>query len=91
MNIRLLTLALPNLRRVSDYELRLELAGVYAVFIASLLTGFSGTTITSAVQGPFVWLTAGITAYWFAGPGRAALRAPSSGAPDPRASSVSWA
>jgi hypothetical protein len=95
-NIRLLALALPGLRRVRDHELRLELAAVYAVFIASLVTGFSGDTITSAVQGPLVWLTAGITAYWFAGPGRAALRAPSRGASSPRASSprassVSWA
>ncbi len=90
-NIRLLTLALPGLRRVRDYELRLELAAVYAVFIASLVTGLSGDTVTSAVLGPYVWLTAGITAYWFLGPGRAALRSPSSGAPGPRTSSVSLA
>jgi hypothetical protein len=91
LNIRLLTLALPGLRRVRDPELRLELAAIYAVFLAVIVTGFSGTTITSAVQGPLVWLIAGITAYWFAGPGRAALRAPSAAVQSPRASSVSLA
>ncbi|HLH15503.1 MAG TPA: hypothetical protein VKV16_11980 [Solirubrobacteraceae bacterium] len=89
--VRLLALALPGLRRVPDYELRLELAAVYAVFIASLVTGFSGETITSAVQGPLVWFTAGITAYWFAGPGRARLREPHRQAPEVLAPSVSWA
>jgi hypothetical protein len=87
LNIRVLTLALPGLRRIRDPELRLELAAIYAVFLATLVTGFSGTTVTSAVEGPLVWLTAGITAYWFLGPGRVALRAaakdaPSLGVPD---------
>jgi hypothetical protein len=90
-NIRLLMLAIPGLRRVRDSELRLELAALYAVFIATLVTGFSGDTVTSAVQGPLVWLTAGITAYWFLGPGRAAQRTPSDGASSPAASSPAGA
>ncbi len=88
LNIRVLTLALPGLRRVRDAELRLELAAVYAVFLAVLVTGVSGTTVTSAVEGPLVWFTVGLTSYWFLGPGRAALGAagknedaPSVGAP----------
>jgi hypothetical protein len=73
--VRLLMLALPGMRRVVDNELRLELAAVFASFIAFIVMGFSGETLTSATLGPFCWFTAGITAYWFAGPGRAALRA----------------
>jgi hypothetical protein len=32
--------------------------------------GFSGPVMTSAVLAPFFWFSAGIAAYWFAGPGR---------------------
>ncbi|MGP0103082.1 MAG: hypothetical protein ACLPUT_15865 [Solirubrobacteraceae bacterium] len=75
--IRLLVLALPGLRRIPDFELRLDLAAVFASFIAFIIMGFSGPTMTSAALGPFFWFTAGIAAYWFAGPGRTALRASS--------------
>ncbi len=74
--VRLLVLALPGLRRIPDFELRLDLAAVFSAFIALTIMGFSGSTMTSEALGPFFWFTAGIAAYWFAGPGRAALRTP---------------
>ena len=73
-SVRLLTLALPRLRHILDFELRLDLAAVFSSFIAFTIMGFSGPTMTSAALGPFFWFTAGIAAYWFAGPGRSALR-----------------
>ncbi len=73
-SIRLLTLVLPRLRRVGDFELRLYLAAIFSSIIAFTIMGFSGPTMSSAVLGPFFWFAAGIAAYWFLGPGRA-LRA----------------
>jgi O-antigen ligase len=69
-SIRLLVLALRRLRRIPDVELRLYLAAVFSTFIAFTIMGFSGPTMASAAFGPYFWLTAGIAAYWFAGPGR---------------------
>jgi hypothetical protein len=69
---KLLTLVLPRLRRITDFELRLELAAIFSSIIGFTVMGFSGPTMTSAVLGPFFWFAAGIAAYWFAGPGRLA-------------------
>jgi hypothetical protein len=86
--IRLLVLAVPGLRRIADFELRLDLAAVFASFMAFIVMGFSGSTMTSAVFGPFFWFAAGIAAYWFAGPGRAAFGASSVRAVGVRAASA---
>jgi O-antigen ligase len=71
---RLIVLALRRLRRVPDIELRLYLAAIVSTFIAFTLMGFGGPTMASPAFGPFFWLSAGIAAYWFAGPGRASRR-----------------
>jgi hypothetical protein len=68
--IRVLTLALPGMRRIGDYELRLYLAAVVAPLIAMAISGVSGAVMSSAALGPFYWFAAGVVAYWFAGPGR---------------------
>jgi hypothetical protein len=76
----LITRAVRGVRRISDIELRISLAAVFATFIAFTLTGLGGPTMTGAVFGPFFWFAAGIAAYWFAGPGRAAYQTVPAGA-----------
>jgi len=68
--IRVLALALPRLRGIPDFELRMELAAVASPLIAMAVMGFSGAVMSSAALGPFYWFAAGVVAYWFAGPGR---------------------
>jgi hypothetical protein len=58
-----------RLRRVVDVELRMQLAAVFATFIAFTIMGCSGPTMTSAAFGPFFWGSVGIAAYWLAGRG----------------------
>jgi hypothetical protein len=70
LDLNLVWLAVRRLRHISDIELRIDLAGVFAVPIALLLIGVSGPVMGSAAAGPFFWFAAGIAAYWFAGPGR---------------------
>jgi hypothetical protein len=68
--IRLLTLALPGLRHIPDFDLRLYLAAVFSTIVALVIMGFSGPVMSSAALAPFFWFSTGIAAYWFAGPGR---------------------
>lgn len=75
LSVRLITLAFPGLRRIRDFELRLDLTALFSSIIAFTIMGFSGPTMTSAAFGPFFWFTAGVFAYWFAGPGRRTLTA----------------
>ena len=70
--LNVIALAIRRLRRVLNVELRIYLAAVVAPIIALVLMGFSGPLSTSAALGPFFWFAAGVAAYWFAGPGRAA-------------------
>jgi hypothetical protein len=70
--INMLLLAARRLRQIADVELRIDLAGVFAVLVAFLLIGASGPVMGSAAGGPFFWFSAGIAAWWFAGPGRKA-------------------
>ncbi|MCW3028229.1 MAG: hypothetical protein JWN81_1440 [Solirubrobacterales bacterium] len=71
----LILLAARRLRHIADVELRIDLAGVFAVLISMLLIGISGPVMGSAALGSFFWFTAGIGSYWFLGPGRAAATA----------------
>jgi hypothetical protein len=75
--IKLIVLAVRRLRRIPDIELRLYLAAILSTFIAFTLVGLSGPTMAGAAFGPFFWLSAGISAYWFAGPGRTTRGVPS--------------
>jgi hypothetical protein len=76
LTIKLITLSLRRLRSVPDIELRLYLAAILSTFIAFTLMGTAGPTMAGAAFGPFFWLSAGIAAYWYAGPGRAIRGAP---------------
>jgi hypothetical protein len=71
--ITLVVLAGTRLTLVRDPELRIYIAALLAAFLALLIIGFYGPTLTSAALGPFFWFFGGIVAYWFAGPGRSAL------------------
>jgi hypothetical protein len=72
--LTLILLAVRRLRRIADGELRILLAGLCAPLIAIVLMGFSGPISTSGALGPYLWFTAGVCAYWFAGPVRADTR-----------------
>jgi hypothetical protein len=79
--IRLLALGVKSLRRVPDLEIRIYMAALFASFIALTIEGFSGPTTTSAALGPFFFMFAGLSSYWFLGPGRDVPRDMSFGAP----------
>jgi hypothetical protein len=70
--LRLLVLAARRLRRVADPELRLALSGAMAPLIAIFMMGFSGPLTISPAVGLYIFFAAGVAAYWFVGPGRAA-------------------
>jgi hypothetical protein len=70
--LNMIVLAALRLRDIADVELRIDLAGVFAVPIAFLIFGVSGPVMGGAAGGPYYWFAAGIAAYWFVGPGRRA-------------------
>jgi hypothetical protein len=70
--LNMILLAVRRLRHIADVELRIDLAGVFAIPVVLLLIGISGPVMGSAALGSFFWFTAGIASYWFLGPGRAA-------------------
>ncbi len=65
LSIQLIVLVVRRLRRISDVELRLDLAGVFAVVIAFTVMGFVGPTMSNLPFGPYFWFAVGIAAYWF--------------------------
>ncbi len=68
--VTMLVQALPKLRRIVDFELRMQIAAIVSPIIAMAVMGYSGPVMSSAALGPFFWFAAGVIAYWFAGPGR---------------------
>jgi hypothetical protein len=72
LTLQVILLVLRRLPRVADVEVRIDLAAVFAVFIAFALMGVEGSFMSSAAGGPFFWFAVGIAAYWLAGPGRRA-------------------
>ncbi len=81
LNVWVIALVLLCLPRIADADVRIDLAAVFAVFIAFALMGLRGSFMSSAAGGPFFWFTVGIAAYWLAGPGR---RLPAGAAPGDR-------
>jgi len=67
LSIKVIVLVVRSLRRVSDIELRLCLAAVFAAFIAFAMMGFVGPTMSSLPFGPYFWFAVGTASYWFAG------------------------
>jgi hypothetical protein len=80
LSIAVLLLAVRRLKSIGDIELRLYLAGVFAVLVSFLLAGASGPIMDSAACAPFFWFAVGIAAYWFAGPNRMASSIPTGAA-----------
>jgi hypothetical protein len=80
-SLSVILLVVRRLRSVADLELRLDLAAVFATFIAFTIMGLSGPTMTSAAFGPFFWGAAGIAAYWLTGRGRRFRAATAGGEP----------
>jgi hypothetical protein len=62
--VKLTALIVRRLPRVDDLEARAYLAGMFAPLITVFLIGFAGPTTTAPPFGPYVWLVAGVAAYW---------------------------
>ncbi|HEY4451177.1 MAG TPA: hypothetical protein VGN13_06240 [Solirubrobacteraceae bacterium] len=65
--VLVITRGMPKIR---DGDLAILLAGFFAPFFALLFESTSGAFTDSAIAGPYFWLSIGVAAYWFAGPGR---------------------
>jgi hypothetical protein len=70
LSLEIIVLVLRWLPRIPDVDIRLDLAAIFAVFIAHTIMGIRGAFMDSSSAGPFFWFSVGIAAYWFAGPGR---------------------
>jgi hypothetical protein len=73
LSLTTIILGVTRLRRIADPELRMYLVAVLATFIGFTVQGLSGQTLAVTPAGAYVWFAPGIIAYWFAGPGRAAM------------------
>jgi hypothetical protein len=74
LTVSVLMLGIRRLRRVTDPELRIYLVALLASYAGFTVQGFAGTTLAVTPAGAYLWFVPGVIAYWFAGPGRAALR-----------------
>jgi hypothetical protein len=73
LSVSTIALVLRRLRRVRDVELRTYFVAMITAFIALTLEGLSSPTLAVTV-GAFLWFVPGVVAYWFAGPGWAAMQ-----------------
>ena len=73
LSIEILVLIIRWLPKIRNVDIRIALAGVFAVFIAHLVMGLRGTFMDTSAAGSYFWFSFGIAAYWFAGPGRPEL------------------
>ncbi|HSZ70331.1 MAG TPA: hypothetical protein VK756_08205 [Solirubrobacteraceae bacterium] len=62
--LQVIVLVVRRLPRVADAEVRIDLAAIFAVFVAFALMGLEGSFMSSAAGGPFFWFSVGIAAYW---------------------------
>jgi hypothetical protein len=74
LTLSVLMLGMRRLRQIADPELRMYLVAVLASYVGFTIQGFAGTTLAVTPAGAYLWFVPGIIAYWFAGPGSAALR-----------------
>ena len=74
VSVELIVLLVRWLPRIEDVDIRICLAGVFAVFLAHVVMGLRGAFMDTSAYGPFFWFMLGIAAYWLAGPGRRELR-----------------
>jgi hypothetical protein len=61
---RLLARSLTRIRRLEDPEARLLLAGLAAGLFGIATTFVAGPSSSATPVGPFLWLSAGVLAYW---------------------------
>jgi hypothetical protein len=74
LTVSVLMLGIRRLRRVVDPELRIYLVALLASYVGFTIQGLAGTTLAVTPAGAYLWFVPGVIAYWFAGPGRTALR-----------------
>jgi hypothetical protein len=79
-SLSVIILAGTRLRKIRDPELRTYLLAILVSFIALTIQGLSGPTL-AVTSGAFLWFAPGVLAYWFAGPGREAMRRRPAAAP----------
>jgi hypothetical protein len=63
-NLRLMSRALTRVRLVADPQVCLLLAGLAAGLFGIAATYLAGPSSSASPVGPYLWLTAGILAYW---------------------------
>jgi hypothetical protein len=71
--VNVLVLGIRRLKLVEDRELRMYLVAVLSSYIAFTIQGLAGVTLAVTPAGAYLWFVPGIVAYWFAGPGIAAI------------------
>jgi len=64
INLRLMTLALTRIRRITDHALRLQLAALAAPLFGLFIQGFAGPTTVTVPAAPYFWFVAGVLSYW---------------------------
>jgi hypothetical protein len=85
LSLSVLILGIRGMRRIVDTELRMYMVAILASYIGFTVQGLAGVTLAVTPAGAYVWFVPGVIAYWFAGPGRSAMRRTAS-AITPRAS-----
>jgi hypothetical protein len=74
LTFSVIALGVRRLRAIVDPELRIYLVAVLASYIGLVIQGLAGPTLAVTPAGAYVWFVPGVIAYWFAGPGRGAMR-----------------
>jgi hypothetical protein len=67
LTIEVIVIVIRRLPRVSDVDIRILLAAVFAVFIAHTVMGIRGAFMDATSAGAFFWFSLGIAAYWLSG------------------------
>ena len=68
-----LALIARGMRRVRNSDLVIELAAMFAPFVALFFESTSGPISSSTSAGPYFWFAMGVASYWLLGPGLKAL------------------
>jgi O-antigen ligase len=68
-NLTLLYICVTRIRRIADRELRVLLTGIAAPLFALFSTWLVGVSTATTPAAPYLWLSAGILAYWLLGSG----------------------
>jgi hypothetical protein len=66
LTIEVILLLLRRLPRIPNIDIRIDLAAVFAVFLAHTVMGVRGAFMDSAPAASYFWFSLGIAAYWLA-------------------------